>query len=145
MAKAIPIAATAALVVLAGCGPDGLAGFGAPQATRAPVPTGGELYATFCAACHGAGGRGDGPSATGMTPPPADLTGLSARNGGVFPLVRVMGKIYGYSEGEVGGMPEFASVLEGDTVLVETAPGVATPTPERLVALAEYIETLQTP
>jgi high-affinity iron transporter len=31
-------------------------------------------YATHCAVCHGATGHGDGPTAKGLTPPPADLT-----------------------------------------------------------------------
>lgn len=31
-------------------------------------------YATHCAVCHGAAGRGDGPAGKGLTPPPADLT-----------------------------------------------------------------------
>jgi high-affinity iron transporter len=31
-------------------------------------------YAARCAACHGAAGRGDGPGAKGLDPPPADLT-----------------------------------------------------------------------
>ena len=31
------------------------------------------LYATNCATCHGVGGRGDGPAAPGLNPPPADL------------------------------------------------------------------------
>jgi high-affinity iron transporter len=31
-------------------------------------------YAARCAACHGAAGRGDGPAARGLNPPPADLT-----------------------------------------------------------------------
>ncbi len=31
-------------------------------------------YTTHCAVCHGAAGRGDGPAAKGLTPPPADLT-----------------------------------------------------------------------
>jgi high-affinity iron transporter len=31
-------------------------------------------FATHCAVCHGATGRGDGPAARGLTPPPADLT-----------------------------------------------------------------------
>ena len=35
---------------------------------------GAELYQTQCAACHGPTGRGDGPAAVGLTPPPADLT-----------------------------------------------------------------------
>jgi len=32
------------------------------------------LYTTHCAVCHGAEGRGDGPVARGLTPPPANLT-----------------------------------------------------------------------
>ena len=31
------------------------------------------LFAQHCAACHGAQGRGDGPLAKGMEPPPSDL------------------------------------------------------------------------
>lgn len=103
------------------------------------------LYTDYCAACHGPAGRGDGPAAPGLRPAPADLSTLAARNGGTFPLVAVMGKVYGYSQGRGGGggpMPEFGPLLEGDTVLVETAPGIATPTPEKLVALAEYVESL---
>lgn len=35
---------------------------------------GAEIYRTQCAACHGSLGRGDGPSAHGLNPVPADLT-----------------------------------------------------------------------
>jgi high-affinity iron transporter len=31
-------------------------------------------YTTYCAACHGPAGRGDGAAARGLTPPPANLT-----------------------------------------------------------------------
>ena len=31
-------------------------------------------FTTHCAVCHGATGRGDGPAAKGLNPPPADLT-----------------------------------------------------------------------
>lgn len=31
-------------------------------------------YTAHCAVCHGAAGRGNGPAAKGLTPPPADLT-----------------------------------------------------------------------
>lgn len=107
--------------------------------------SGAALYADYCAACHGATGKGDGPAAPGLARRPADLTTLAARNGGVFPVVRVMGKVYGYSQGKGGAggpMPEFGPLLDGPTTLVETAPGVMTPTPVRLVALAEYVERL---
>jgi mono/diheme cytochrome c family protein len=32
------------------------------------------LYQFRCAACHGADGRGDGPAAAALKPPPKDLT-----------------------------------------------------------------------
>jgi mono/diheme cytochrome c family protein len=115
-----------------------------PGVTR----SGASYYTEYCAACHGAGGKGDGPSAAGLSARPADLTRLSAANGGRFPLVRVMAKVYGYAEGQGGGggaMPAFGPLFEGDTVLIETAPGVMTPTPAPLVAVAEYVRGLQAP
>jgi high-affinity iron transporter len=42
--------------------------------SRAPSIAAGErAYAARCASCHGAAGRGDGPAAAGLHPPPADL------------------------------------------------------------------------
>jgi mono/diheme cytochrome c family protein len=38
------------------------------------APAGQLLYAKACAPCHGAGGRGDGPSAAGLATRPSDLT-----------------------------------------------------------------------
>lgn len=43
-------------------------------------------FQSSCSSCHGLLGRGDGKMATGLVPPPPDLTMLSARNGGTFPL-----------------------------------------------------------
>jgi putative copper resistance protein D len=40
----------------------------------ASVEHGARLYAENCALCHGVGGKGDGPAATGLTVRPADLT-----------------------------------------------------------------------
>ncbi|PWR03708.1 cytochrome C [Meridianimarinicoccus roseus] len=114
-------------------------------ACQAPV-TGPQVarqdFADHCAACHGADARGNGPAAQGLAVQPPDLTTLSARNGGSFPLVEVMSQIDGYSRG--GTMPEFgAYLLEDRQVLVETAPGVQTPAPERLVLMARYLQSLQ--
>lgn len=109
----------------------------------AAVTRGKALYETHCVACHGATGAGDGPAAGARRP--ADLTRLQARNGGIYPAVRVMGQVYGYSLGTAvyPPMPEFGPLLEGDTVLVETGEGVLTPTPSRLVDIADYVATLQ--
>jgi mono/diheme cytochrome c family protein len=100
-------------------------------------------FADHCASCHGADARGDGPAAAGLNVPPSDLTRISARNGGSFPLVEVMSQIDGYTRGP-SAMPEFGGLLlEDEMVMVETSPGVQTPTPERLVLMARYLETLQ--
>ncbi|MGH7303953.1 MAG: c-type cytochrome, partial [Candidatus Rokuibacteriota bacterium] len=41
----------------------------APDLAGAPA-----LYVTHCAVCHGAAGRGDGPAAQGLDPPPSNFT-----------------------------------------------------------------------
>ena len=35
---------------------------------------GAKLYSALCASCHGISGRGDGPAAGALVPPPTDLT-----------------------------------------------------------------------
>jgi mono/diheme cytochrome c family protein len=49
------------------------------------VPSGKQLYKQYCAACHGADGRGGGPAASSLKTPPPDLTTLAKRHGGKFP------------------------------------------------------------
>lgn len=101
-------------------------------------------YADYCAACHGAGGRGDGVAAAGLKTPPADLTTLSKKNHGTFPTTRVMAQIWGYAGAKGRGvMPDFAPLMEGDLVPYDGGDGIQTPTPVRLVALADYLRTLQ--
>ncbi len=75
---------------------------------------------------------------------PADLTLLAKRNKGVFPTTKVMAQIWGYAgmKGK-GVMPNFGPLMEGDTVPYDGGDGIETPTPVRLVALAEYLKTLQ--
>ena len=36
------------------------------------------LYRRYCASCHGVDGRGDGPAAAALSPPPRDLTQLTS-------------------------------------------------------------------
>jgi putative copper export protein/mono/diheme cytochrome c family protein len=42
--------------------------------SAASIAAGAALYPVYCASCHGAEGRGDGPEAKSLTLPPADLT-----------------------------------------------------------------------
>lgn len=102
-------------------------------------------FADLCAPCHGPSGRGDGPLAKGLDHAPADLTGLSARHGGTFPMAYAMHKIWGYAEGQMpmAIMPKFGPVLSSPIVLFDAGDGIATPTPERLVDLVNYLASIQ--
>ena len=113
-----------------------------PEAAPA-MPTGAEDFAQYCAVCHGNGGKGDGDAAAGLVPPPADLTGIASRNGGTFPMTRVMAQIWGYAQEDGRVMPQFAPLLDGNLVLFDGGDGIATPTPIRLVQLAQYVKGLQ--
>lgn len=128
-------ALTGAGLVLAAC---------LPQPGPA-TPDGAADFAANCAGCHGAGGRGDGPDAAALGRRPADLTRLSSRTGGDFPTTRVMAKIWGYAggRGAANPMPAFGPLLDSALVPYDGGDGIQTPTPIRLVQIAEYIQTLQ--
>lgn len=111
-----------------------------PEAGRA-------LFSEYCASCHGSGAKGDGPMAAHLGKKPADLTAIAQRNGGTFPMARVMSTIDGYTRRNDHGsvMPEMGPVLPaGPLVRMDTGDGIMTPVPANLAALAHYLETLQT-
>lgn len=112
--------------------------------TKDTPDTGPEDYAAYCAACHGPTGKGNGDAASGLARKPADLTVLSAKNKGAFPTTRVMAQIWGYAGAKGRGvMPDFGPLLQGELVPYDGGDGIETPTPVRLVALAEYLRVLQ--
>ena len=57
-----------------------------------------EMFNAYCATCHGVSGKGDGPAAVALKKAPADLTKISARNGGKFPDTQVERYIRGVDE-----------------------------------------------
>lgn len=113
--------------------------------TPEPMPTGAQDFADFCSSCHGVSGKGDGEMAATLGKRPADLTSLSRRNGGTFPTTRVMAKIWGYTGGKGGGtvMPNFGPLLDSDMVPYDGGDGIMSPTPLRLVQIAEHLQSLQ--
>jgi mono/diheme cytochrome c family protein len=77
-----------------------------PTATVKKVPVhatqslkGKDLFHEYCAVCHGASGKGDGPAASALKPAPSDLTQISAKNGGKFPDLQVQHIINGEADG----------------------------------------------
>jgi mono/diheme cytochrome c family protein len=124
----------------------------APLALAACVPSdphpevsGRNAFLENCSACHGLDGTGTGPMAEGLDPRPANLTTIAARNGGTFPRDRVMTIIDGYRRGGhfSPAMPQFGDTDLGQTVIVENPDGTGTPVPEVLLALANYLESIQ--
>ena len=120
-----------------------LAVLGAAACVEEPID-GRVAYQENCASCHGVDAKGDGPIAAGLTTAPPDLTMIAARNGGVFPTDQVMSTIDGLDRGEhfSTAMPEFGAGDMGATVIVEED-GLGTPVPMQLLALAEYLESIQ--
>jgi mono/diheme cytochrome c family protein len=96
-----------------------------------------QMFASYCAVCHGTDAKGNGPAASALKKPPADLTRISARNGGTFPIVNVRRFIEGADEIAAHGtraMPMWGEAfrsLDANTALI------------RVNALAEYLKSLQ--
>ena len=68
--------------------------------------TGGEVFRTYCATCHGTSARGDGPLASSMARKPANLTEIAKRNGGQFPSELVFKIIDGRQSVKGHGGPD---------------------------------------
>jgi mono/diheme cytochrome c family protein len=64
------------------------------------------IYQRYCAVCHGEDGTGNGPLATELRMPPADLTRLASANNGVFPLQAVAMAIDGRGTTRAHGTPD---------------------------------------
>jgi hypothetical protein len=117
------------------------------------IEVGKSEYINSCAACHGTGGKGDGPIAASLRRMPVDLTGLSDRNHGVFPFARVYDVIDGRFEVATHGkreMPVWGEAFQpvsGATQLTGfmSKEIVESIVRARILALIDYIFSLQAP
>jgi mono/diheme cytochrome c family protein len=82
-------------------------GCGAREHT--PAPGGALLYQRYCASCHGAEGRGDGPAAAALEPAPIDLTRLGC--GAADVMERIDGRRAVRAHGS-SAMPVWGEVFE---------------------------------
>ena len=107
---------------------------------RVDYSSGAYLYRTFCATCHGEGGKGDGPVADIADRRPSDLTRLTRDHGGTYPrdhVLRVLENAEPLPGHQPPAMPNWHNVLKttegGDERLIR----------KRLEALADHVATLQ--
>ena len=100
-----------------------------------------ELFRTFCASCHGANARGDGPVAFALKRPPTDLTTIARRNGGTFPRERLVRYVAdGDAATPAHGSKEMPVWGPNLTAL---APGSFKPVNERVANIVAYLESIQ--
>ena len=116
---------------------------GTPGAQGAGM--GPEIYAHYCATCHGIEHTGKGPMAPALLVRPSDLTTLSARNGGVFPTLRVVRRIDGRDPLVSHGsdMPIYGDFFEGEDTPLKTPAGQPILTSRPIVELVEYLQGVQ--
>lgn len=117
-----------------------------PVVKQTPIkqtnPTSGkEMYASYCAPCHGIAGKGDGPAAGAMKATPTDLTQLARKNGGSFPANRLV-SVMKFGEGATGAhgsaqMPVWGPLFQSLDKFHDSA------VQQRISNLVSYIETLQ--
>ena len=103
------------------------------------------LFFTFCATCHGDDATGGGPMTDGLKITPPDLTGLKARNDGIFPTARVAFRIDGRDPipAHGGPMPLFGQLFEGDSVMVESETGQPLLLARDIADVIAWLESVQ--
>ena len=112
-----------------------------------PADVGRTDFLTYCAACHGVEGKGDGTVAEFLTITATDLTQLSKKNAGQFPRERAINVIDGRAEVKVHGprdMPVWGDWFKFEATSSSAGKGAEEKiVKERINALVNYIETIQ--
>lgn len=118
---------------------------GAANAQDPDPAEGHDLFAVFCATCHGQDASGTGPMAEILAIETPDLTQLSASNGGVFPVEAVARQIDGRDRALAHGgtMPLFGPFFEGKDVVMRLPSGQMMRTSGAIADLIVFLESLQ--
>jgi len=102
--------------------------------------SGKEMFAQYCATCHGADGKGNGPAASSLKTAPPDLTQLAKKNNGKYPANTVASVLkFGNGPGPHGSEdmpvwgPLFQSLDKYHSEVVQ----------QRISNLVSYVESLQ--
>ena len=118
---------------------------GTTQIKHVPVKatnaaSGQEMYASYCAVCHGANATGNGPAQSALKIPATDLTTLAQKNGGKYPAMHVSSVLRGDAELAAHGSkdmpvwgPLFRNMSQGHDAEVQ----------QRIANINSYIDSLQ--
>ncbi|MBD3764102.1 MAG: cytochrome c [Rhodobacterales bacterium] len=109
------------------------------------IDVGAQLYQDYCAACHGASGKGDGDMANVITIPSPDLTLLARNNGGAFPMLQVVHIIDGRTgvRAHGGAMPVFGRVFAHDPTPGQSDWSSLIEARGKVLSLATYLDSIQ--
>lgn len=108
--------------------------------TKANPTDGKQMYASYCAPCHGADGRGNGPVAGALKTQPTDLTELAKANHGKYPENHVVAVVSFGSETRAHGSAEMPV---WGPILGTMSKGNPEEKQLRTTNLSRYVETLQ--
>jgi mono/diheme cytochrome c family protein len=117
-----------------------------PPAGQAPGPgasgvSGAYAYRTYCASCHGADGKGDGPLAVNLRFQPPDLTLIAKRNGNEFPAEKIQRIVDGRKPLAGHGGPDMP--IWGDAFRNAETGYEDARVKEKIRLVVEYLRTLQ--
>lgn len=120
---------------------------GAASAQTSRVDLGKREFESNCASCHGLSGKGGGYAVEWLRKSPTDLTTLTKRNGGVFPVSRMYESIEGGNVASHGSrdMPVWGQDYRTKAAeyYVDVPYDPETYVRSRILALMEYINRLQ--
>jgi mono/diheme cytochrome c family protein len=116
---------------------------GATFGAAVTVENGSQLFRSYCASCHGAGGKGDGPLAANLRVAPSDLTRLAKRNHGKFDADKVRQAVDGRGPKEIHGGSDMP--VWGDAFKRAGEGYSEAKVKERIDALVDHLSSLQEP
>lgn len=102
--------------------------------------SGQEMFNSYCASCHGKDAKGDGPAASALTTPPADLTALAKKNGGKYPDMKVTSVLRGEAKVVAHGTQEMPV---WGPVFWHMSQGHPAEVQQRIANINNYIKSLQ--
>lgn len=109
---------------------------------------GATLFQRHCASCHGIEAKGDGPMAPVLILQPPDLTSLTQKYDGVFPVERIVARIDGRDPLVAHGspMPVYGDFFDGvKQAAIKTNAGQPILVSEPMADLVAFLGTLQGP